>query len=179
MAKSKPSRSKSQAAAERSAMRKLRDAGLYTKPVDLRRAPSKYQKSLIKRFANVIEGRAAPVKPDRPRSYKGLFDVKGRVVVVPRKPHQVVGVDRESGAIRIREPGKTSTFIKGRPPEERQRRMYALPFRVGNSDELRYFRTSSVSQMADFAEGYGYENYQDYLIVEDYDEDALGWSEAA
>lgn len=93
-------RTKKQARAERRALKILRNAGLLTSAIDLRRRPTKYQRSLIKRFADVISGKAAAVKT-KAAKYRGIksFFVKGDVVVVPKRKGETIAVDKKTGKI--------------------------------------------------------------------------------
>lgn len=68
--------------------------------MDLRKAPSRAQKAAIKKFADVIAGRAAVVSPKNPKSYRERYRVKGNKVVIPRGKGERITTDK-AGTIRI------------------------------------------------------------------------------
>jgi hypothetical protein len=142
---SKPSRSKAQAARDKKALKTLKASGLYSGKTDLRRSPTPYQKSQIRRFADVITGKATVVRPKSPSAYRGKFDVKGDKVIVPRAKGERIGLSKTGKITRTRKtprgPRKATIIPVGPPkpgrgippaPPPGKALVYYLPFRRGS-----------------------------------------------
>jgi hypothetical protein len=141
---SKPSRSKAQVVRDKKALQTLKKTGLYGGKIDLRRAPTPYQKSQIRKFADVIAGKAAVVRPKQPSRYRDRFLVKGDKVIVPRRKGERIDVSSTGKITRTRKTPtgrRKSTVIPvgppraGRaaipPPPTDRALVYYLPFRRG------------------------------------------------
>lgn len=70
--------------------------------MDLRKPPSKFQRSAIKKFADVISGKAAVVETSKASEYKKAYRTKGNKVVVPRIKGEKVDVDKKGNIVSIR-----------------------------------------------------------------------------
>jgi hypothetical protein len=133
-------RSKAQASRDKRALQKLRSTGLYTGKIDLRKAPTRYQKSLMGRFADVLAGKAAVVRPADPKAYKRAgFRTAGKAVIVPKRKGERIGVGKTGRITRTRKGAKRATIIpvRGAPvaegpvPGEPAAQIYYLPFKAG------------------------------------------------
>lgn len=160
-----------QAKRERDAIRKLRDVGLLTGKIDLRKKPTKYQKSQLRKFADVISGKAAAIKPANPGAFKSVFRVKGDVVVIPKRPGEKITV--KSGKVRSTRKTRRGTVKSeyitiskatriARPKEPTQ---YAIPFNRG--DHLEWMRHPSYDALKQFMGEYArYKGWRKYAIGE-------------
>jgi hypothetical protein len=95
-------RSKAQVARDKKALKTLKKSGLYTGKLDFRRAPTPYQKGQIRKYADVIAGKAAVVRPRDPGSYREHFAVKGDAVIVPRGKGEKIGLSKTGKITRTR-----------------------------------------------------------------------------
>jgi hypothetical protein len=95
-------------------IKKLKTAGLY-KPKNPRAKPTKYAKSLLNKFADVISGNSRAVKVDKKTAaaYKddtakaGQARVKGNRVIVPVQPGEKPYYSRKNGTVEVARKLKT------------------------------------------------------------------------
>jgi hypothetical protein len=141
---SKTSRTKAQAARDKKALQTLKNTGLYNGKIDLRKAPTPYQKGQIRKFADVIAGKASVVRPKNPSAYRGKFVTKGDKVIVPRAKGERIGLSKTGKITRTRKtprgPRKATVIPVGPPkpgrgippaPPPGKALVYYLPFRRG------------------------------------------------
>lgn len=157
----------------------LKRKGLLDKSIDARSiTPSKYLKSQVKRFRNVLRGEAAPVKVSKATA-KQLkargFDIKNGRAVVPHLPGEKVRMARGSFKVvtPTRDGGKIEKLDLALDPDDivqwiddlRNNRMRVgddeeLMFQMRGYNSLRGFGKigrggkSPQEQMADYLEGY-------------------------
>ncbi len=172
-------RTKSQAKKDRRALKILRSAGLIHK-ADLRRPPTPAAKRAIRKYKNVIEGRAKVVRPKNPRTYKNVFKVAGKNVIVPKGKGQRIGIDK-AGKITIKRmlgkgkkkrtsSGRMTPAKKVRRPKAGERVAYAIPFNSGG--RVTWFRFATYDALKKFLAEYeskyrrGYKHADDYILVE-------------
>lgn len=171
-----PSKSKSGKQA-RSALKRLRDLGLYTG--DLRKKPTKYALSKIEKFDAVLKGKATVVAPKDAKRFKGIFDTVGKNVIVPRRKGEKITVDKSGEIVSVRKSGKRVIRARGRtvkradtiekpPPESTTQ--YVIPFH-GRGGETNWFRFPDYDELKKFMAGYDYKDWKDYVIVEDIGEE--------
>lgn len=163
--------SRRQAKKQRAALRKLISTGIYTGKADLRRKPTKYQKRVISKFADVVAGRAAVLKPKAPSAYRKLFKTVDKLVIVPRRKGERIRVDKKSGEIL-----RTRT-VRGRKVQSRLRRVkagetikrpapaqavqYAIPFNRG--DHIEWMRHPTFDALKAFMSEYArYKGWKKY-----------------
>ncbi len=169
-------RTKAQAKSDKRAVRKLRELGII-KRADLRRPPTAAQKRTIRKYADVVSGRAKVVRPKNPSSYKKLFRVAGKNVIVPKRKGERVSVNRAGEIVRKRKVGgrkSRGTFKHAPRPEEFRPRkghrvVYALPVNRGGG-EIEWYRYASWDKLvADMQTGSlkGYRNFTDYVVEEE------------
>jgi hypothetical protein len=166
-------RSKKQVRADRAALKKLRESGLFTGKIDLRKPPSRGAKRALAKFADVFSGKAKVVKPADPKAYKGAFRVVGDKVIVPRKKGERVKLDKGEIVVEKKIRGRTrkqrfldrEKVASGAQPLKLNRR-YGLPFKRGKRDEytIRWF--PSKAELQAFMLEYEYEDWEDYVIEE-------------
>jgi hypothetical protein len=154
------SRSKAQAVRDKKALKTLTSTGLYTGKIDLRRAPTPYQQRLIKRYADVVSGRAAVVRPRDPKPYKSAGFKSGPrgAVIVPKAKGERIGLSK-TGRITRKRPGrKPATIVPGKKlpaPEAVPRApagtvpIFYLPFGRGRGGET-YWRAFSRNSLIRF-----------------------------
>jgi hypothetical protein len=99
---SKTFRTKKQVSADKRALKTLQKTGLYTGKIDFRRAPTPYQKSQIRKFSDVIAGKAAVVRPQDPKAYRDTFRTKGDAVIIPRDKGEKIGLSKTGKITRTR-----------------------------------------------------------------------------
>jgi len=169
---SKHIRTKRQAKFEKRALKKLVKSGLYTGKIDLRRAPTKYQRQIIVKFSNVVSGKAVAVRPKNPKTYRKLFETRGKIVIVPSRKGEKITVDIKSGEIvGKRKVGKriVRSRYKHRLPGAKSIRksnvQYALPFNAGGG-ETRWQRFPTFDMLEKFMAGYDYKDWTDYVVEE-------------
>lgn len=169
------SRSNSQLKKERRALRRLREAGLYTGKLDLRKKPTAYQRKAITKFADVLSGAASVLKPKDAAAYKGLFKTVGDKVIVPRRKGERLSVDKKSGEIigkrKVRGRTVRSRFkrVKSGETIKRPRKseavQYAIPFNRG--DHLEWMRHPSYDALKSFMSEYArYKGWKKYSVSE-------------
>jgi hypothetical protein len=174
-------RSQSQVKSDRRALRILREKGLLSKSTNLSKKPTRYQRAQIRKFADVVAGKAKVVRPKAPSTYKNLFRVKGDKVVVPRRKGEKIDVDRRGEIVGKRKVGTRvvrSRFRRVRrgedvgalPPRGGGPKQYALPFNRGGG-EIEWKRFPDMAALRDFMQGYDYKNWTDYVVEEDIDEE--------
>jgi hypothetical protein len=134
---SKPSRTKAQVSRDKRGLKKLVDTGLYTGKTDYRRAPSPYQKRLMKAHADVIAGKAAVVRPKNPAAYKGIFKTRGDKVIVPKAKGEKIGLSKTGRITRQRPGRKPAVIIKAKraplpKPAPGKALVFAMPFKRGS-----------------------------------------------
>lgn len=163
-------RTKKQAQFEKRALRKLLSTGLYSGKVDLRKAPTKYQRALISKFNDVVSGKAVVVKPRDPKQYP-QFRQRAGAVVVPKRKGERISVDAKGEITGKRKVGRrtvTSKFRhvpKGARPKRVANVQFAIPFnRAGG--EIQWQRFPDYDTLAKFMEGYNYKDWPDYVIEE-------------
>lgn len=164
---------------ERRALRKLRDLGII-KRVDLRKLPTRKQRRLIRKYDAVVKGRAVVLKPKNPKSYRNVFKVSGKNVIVPRAKGDRWRLNKAGKITRSRKTaGRSSTATmepasnvrrpsKGKAP----RVAYAIPFgRSGGGVEWYRFPTYDALKkfLAEYESKYRrkYKNADDYILVEE------------
>lgn len=163
-------RTKVQARADKAALKKLKEVGLLTGKVNLSKAPTRSQRSLINKFADVVSGNAVVVRPKDPKHYKSVFRVKGDAVVIPKRKGERITVDKKTGTIvSKRKVGKRTVTSRGlkvakgsqieRPKEPVQ---YAVPFKVG-ADKLHWMRWPNYDEMQKFMHRYETKQDNPYL----------------
>jgi hypothetical protein len=164
-------RTKKQAQFEKRALKKLQSTGLYSGKVDFRKAPTKYQKALIRKFSDVVTGKAAVVKPANPKAYPQFKQRAGRVIV-PRRKGERITVTKTGEIEGKRRVGRRVVKSKFRhvPKGERVPRskagvQYAIPFNSGGG-EIRWQRFPDYDTLAKFMEGYNYKDWPDYVVEE-------------
>jgi hypothetical protein len=165
----------------RARLKELKKHGLYTG--DLRRSPTRYAKSLIGKFGDVLSGRAAVVKTTSratAKVYDKGYKTKGKLVIVPTDPTRVFTFNKKTGEIEGRrtlpsgkvavsrilphQPGQTPAFG---PVPPGKTRWYSIMFRRGKKLVLGY-RTDSWAEMQNFMAYYeDFNDWQDYVITED------------
>lgn len=149
---------------------------------DLRKKPTKHQRALIRKFAAVIEGKATVVQPKNPASYKGLFQVKGKKVIVPRHKGEKIRVTKFGNIIGERKLGKRVVRSRYRRvntsadlPKSATRSMYFVPFIRGKDATgrpiLEWKRFPNLDMLKNFMEGYDYKDWTNYVIEEKVDAD--------
>lgn len=168
-------RSKNQVKSEKRAIKKLRELGIIK--ADLRKAPTRATKAALKKYADVLAGKAVLVRPKNPASYKKIFRVFGKTVIVPRRKGEKITVNKAGEIQGVRKVGKRkvrSTFKHVLVPEKSQpkwkpRVVYALPVQRGGSGTVEWYRWKSWDQMKqDMQQGSlrGYKNWGDYVVEE-------------
>jgi len=183
----KTPRPKKQVRAEKAALRKLRDSGLYSGKVDLRRAATPYQKSLMKKFADVFNGSAAVVAPSDPQSYKRQFKIVGDKVIVPKRKGERISVSKTGKIERSRKIGNRrtkSTIVKivperGAPkPKADTAIVFRVPFKRGTQKhgEVIDWRRFSYDGLLRFFSEYlrdlsQFDDWAQYIEVEELPED--------
>jgi hypothetical protein len=176
-------------------LQKLKAAGLYSGKVPRGGTLSRYQQRLIKRFDAVATGKATVLSPKNPASFKGIFDVQGKHVIVPKGKGEKWNVNKSGGITRTRkgprgEPIKFSSWRakkpgdipKPPPPEKRER--YALPFarKVGSGQyRLEWQRFPDYASLQKFMTEYEtpdpvtgkarYPDWTQYVFIESIDDE--------
>lgn len=171
---------KKQARTQKSAIKKLRDLGIIR--ADLRRKnPTPATKRALKKYRDVVEGRAAVLKVKNPKSYKRAAGVRvvGKNVIVPRRKGERISIDKKSGRIvHKRKIGKRTTtgqgvVVKnGQRPAKVERVAYAIPFAIGTSGNVEWFRFPTLEALHNFLTEYekrhkrSYKNVDQYIVEE-------------
>jgi hypothetical protein len=165
-----------QVAADKKALRTIRNLGLSKGKIDLRKNPTPAQKRLIARFKDVITGKAAVVTPPDAKKYKGVFKVVGNKVIVPRRKGEKITIEKRTGDIvsKRKVGGRTVTtrgmiLQKGEmvKPPENPTTQYAVPFRVKGGG-VRWQRFTSWSDLNRFMREYEvrYPRWKEYVVEE-------------
>ena len=167
------SRSRSQVKKDRSALRKLKSTGLLKGRIDLRKSPSPSQKRAIKRYADVISGKAKVLKPKNPRRYRKLFKVSGDRVIVPRRKGERVWIGSKGEIKSIRKIGdrkiegeykKISDLVS-----TSEQKIYLLPVQR-RANSLWWYKFESREALEQFVFetspkiGATYKNYGNYVL---------------
>jgi len=169
-------------AENRERLKILKKQGLYSG--DLRKKPTRYAKSLIHKFSDVIAGRATAVKlPDAKaaKPYAEGYKTKGDRVVIPTAPGQTFRFNPKTAEIEGKRVLPTGKVAKSRIlPREKGKlpgmgpippgktRYYSIYFRRGTKLVLGY-RTDSFAELQKFMEEYtDYNDWQDYVVTEDF-----------
>lgn len=167
-----PTRNRSQT--QRAALKKLKGAGLYSGKLP-RGKLTDYQQKLVRRFDDVVKGRAAVVQPKNPKDYSAAFDVKGKHVIVPKGKGEKIKVNKSGNVTRERKGPRgekiTGTFKRRKPgeippaPPPQRRVQYAIPFarKLGkNRYRLEWKRFPTYDTLAAFMREYEPERYPDW-----------------
>lgn len=124
---------------------------------------------MLDRFADVVKGKAAVVRPADPASYKGLFRTKGAAVIVPKKKGETVMVGPRGGLViekKVAGHKRTRRYIRKskltKDGRRSARHRYGIPF--GYSNKIFWF--PDFNELQKFMSGYNYKNWHDYVIVE-------------
>jgi len=160
-------------------LKKLEKLGLYNPKTPIGNEPTRYQKSIIQKYSDVLSGKAVVVKPSNPQSYKNVFDVKGKNVIVPRGKGESIRVNKQGQIKKIRRgPRKekiSSTGVRvpaGKMPVERQGVQYAVPFKrkIGKGKYIiEWHRFASYKELSDYMSSYEpnrYPDWHDYVFEE-------------
>lgn len=165
------SKSKTQVARDKKALQKLYSAGLIKKP-DLRKKPTKSQLATIKKYDAVVKGKATVVQPKDAKSFKGIFEVKGKNVIVPKRKGEKITVNAE-GQITAKRKDKlgrtrTQVYKKTLPgeviPRGKKGMWYAIPFKNGSGVFWKHF--PSYGDLKSFMAGYDYKGWKNYVVEE-------------
>lgn len=182
---------KLQARQQRRDLARLKSRGLYSG--DARKKPTAYGKSLLKKFADVLGGRAAPVKTGSKiaKAYKEAgFQTRREKVIIPKKPKDRVVFSKKSGRIsrttrtatgekskQIIEPIGKSGDIRALPKARKGKQtFYAVPF--GSAKNQYIVRFSSFEELQTFMQPYErkernpYLDWQKYVFIEELDSKA-------
>lgn len=162
----------------------LRSKGLY-KPENARKKPTKYAISLIKKFSDVVKGRADVLKADKEtiKKLKEDYRVKsGRVVVerpsfssgvrINRKTREIEHTIRQGNRVYVTRPANVSDVAD--LPELGRGETYVVPFMEGK--KLRYEFTDDLEEIdalintyeaRDAKDGkrHDYSNIMRYLLI--------------
>lgn len=158
----------------RAERRRLKELGLISKHVDLRKKPSKQQLKTIEKYRDVLTGKAVVLEAPKGRSreYKG-FIRKGRKIIVPKKPGERVDIEKDTGRIIARPVGKRGAkriiVHKGKlgKPRKGKKFFYSVPFANGQSVTF-----DKKKDLADFMVKYKtYKNWRQYIEITEVDDD--------
>lgn len=154
---------------------KLKQRGLVGPKVDARKQkPTRYMREQVRRFADVLSGKARVVKVPRKiaKEYEGTLRVKrSRVVVRVENKSETVRYDKRLGKVTTRRQSYGKNIRKviipnptGNPdnlPQGSQYR-YTIPFANGGR-----FTFPTLAELKRFMEGYGtYKQWGRYVEVE-------------
>lgn len=155
-------------------LRKLRDSGLISKRVDLRKKPTAAQKRLLKKYDDVLKGRAVAIdtgSAKKARAYKKGYTTKGNVVIVPRQKGERVRYNKKTNTLsstrKVRGKTVTKTVVSGQLPPLGPNEFYVLPFAGGQR-----FRTNDLTLLLQFGGDYEsrkvnpFKNWQSYVEIE-------------
>jgi hypothetical protein len=162
-------------------LKELKKHGLYSG--DLRKSPTRYAKSLIGKFGDVLSGRAAVVKTPSTAAakvYKSGYKTKGKLVIVPTTPDRTITFNKKTGVIEGRRtlpsgktavsqirPHKAGQVANFGPVPPGKTRWYSIMFRRAKKLVLGH-RTDNWQEMVDFMNYYeDFNDWQDYVITED------------
>lgn len=160
-------------------MRKLRDAGLISKRVKLTTKPTRSVKSALKKFADVISGKAAVIKVPKhvARSMKDGNRVKGDLVVIEKQKGERFRYDEDAERIVGTRRAGQRTFTRTierdlgaiKPARTGTRRYYVAPFQRAGGD-IDYLKFDDLEELNRFMAEYekrGYKNWKNYVEVVD------------
>lgn len=128
---------------QKAQLKKLRDTGLY-KPKNPRKAPTKYAKSLLKRFADVLSGSSKAVTADYKTARKysdktaktGEVRSKGNKVIVPVLPGEKVTVSKRKHEVEVYRKLETGQKYVRVPFEKRPKSYDQLRDQLGSRDRI-------------------------------------------
>lgn len=162
----------------------LRKKGLYN-PANARKKPTKYAISLIKKFSDVVRGRADVVKADKETIKKLKEDYRtksGRVVIerpsfssgvrINRKTREIEHTIRQGNRVYVTRPANVSSVED--LPELGRGETYVVPFMAGR--KLRYEFTDDLEEIEALVNTYeqrqssdgkrhDYANIMRYLLI--------------
>lgn len=149
--------------------------GLISKRVNIRAKPKGAVKSALKKFSDVLKGRAVVVKvPKRvARGLKGTVRTKGDLVIIERQKGERIRYDtKEEKIIGVRRKGKRTftrkierDLAKIRPGKDGARRYYVVPFQRSGGD-IDYLKFDDLGELENFMGEYekrGYKNWKNYV----------------
>ena len=167
----KKSRHLQDAKRSRAERRRLRELGLISKHVDLRKKPTKAQLKTIEKYRDLLTGKAKVIEvpKGRAREFKG-FVRKGRKVIVPRQKGETIKFEKKSGRIVATKKGrKRIIHTKGKigKPAKGKKFFYSVPFANGATITF-----DSRAELANFMANYAtYKNWRQYLEIIEVDDD--------
>lgn len=113
----------------------------------------------MKKYSDVVAGKAAVVTPRNAKAYKALYRVKGDKVIVPRRKGERIGTNKAGEIIGRRKTKRGTMKTRHIPPTETQRPRarneaitYAVPFK-GKGGEI-YWRRFTPSNWKAFLNDY-------------------------
>lgn len=128
--------------AEKSDLKKLREKGLYN-PKNARK-PTKYSKSLLKKFRDVLSGNAGVVTADAKtaKRYKsknsksGEIRAKGNKIIVPKLPGEKVTYSKKRHEVNVYREMKTGERYVRKPFNGRPKSYDDLKNQLGPNDRI-------------------------------------------
>lgn len=157
----------------RSDIAKLKSLGLVSSRVDARsQKMTRHMKSQIKKYSDVLEGRAVAVKVPKQRdarAYKDQFRVKGNRVVVPKKPNETLRYAPKRGEIigTVRRGDKTSKVFYRKEKASAETRLsdhqaFMITFASKGSETF-----DDYKQLENFMSPYeaSWKNWRDYVQI--------------
>lgn len=160
-----------QAARVRSERKRLRELGLISKRVDLRKKVTRSQAKTIEKYRNVLTGRAKVIEvpKGRSREFSG-FVRKGRKIIVPREKGETIKFEKSTQRIvAVKKGRKRIIHTKGKVPRPRKGKkfFYSVPFANGS-----VITFDSKKELANFMSNYStYKNWRQYLVITEVDDD--------
>lgn len=174
------SSSKSPTKKQHSALKKLRASGLYSGKIP-RGKLTKYQAGLVKKYDDVVKGKATVVRPKNPKDYGRIYRTSGDKVIVPKNKGEKIAVNKRGNIERTRK-GPRGEKIKSTahrskpgelPPETTKRVQYAIPFarKLGkNKYRLEWVRfptrESLAAFMAEYEKAGRYQDWTNFVFEE-------------
>ena len=154
-------RSKNQTKSTKAALKKLHALGIIRKP-DLRKKPTRGQTEKLKQYADLLSAKPTTAKKSGAKARKGeqLFKTKDG---------KIIGVRKVGGRVVT---SKHRKMKRGEPIEKpATRKIYAIPFMRGRDQNgkpiLEWKRWPNYDMLAEFMEGYDYEDWADYVVEEE------------
>jgi len=154
-------------------LKKLRDMGLLTKRVDLRKRPTSYQKGMVTKFADVLKGKAkvftAKDKASA-RRFKNSYVVRDDKIIVPREKGERITFDPDANELKstrtYRGRKLTRVIASGDLALLGKGEYYVVPFAGGQR-----FRTNDLKLLLEFMKEYEqrsrpYTNWRAYVEIE-------------
>lgn len=128
--------------AEKAGLKKLRDTGVY-KPKDARK-PTRYAKSILKKFFDVWNGNAGVVEVDRETAKRyrdksaksGEIRAKGNKVIVPKLPGERVAFSKKNHSISVSRKMKTGERYVRNPFATKPKDFDDLKRQLGPKDRI-------------------------------------------